>query len=55
MARMSKSGGLLQGLRPYTDFYLWVTYADKGKGKDQKQSKPSNVLPIHLIDAFGQK
>ncbi|MDA1139169.1 MAG: hypothetical protein O3B01_11350 [Planctomycetota bacterium] len=55
MARMSKSGELLQGLRPYTNFYLWVTYTDKGEGNDQRQSKPSNVLPIHLIDAFGQK
>ena len=57
MGRMNKSGGLLGGLRPATDFYLWVTYTDKtqGKGKDQKQSKPSNALRINLVDAFGQK
>lgn len=51
MARMKKSGGLLQGLRPATKFYLWVTY----KGEDERQSKPSNRLEIELVDAFAQK
>lgn len=51
MGRMTRSGQLLQGLRPETTFYLWVTYTDK----DRKQSKPSNRLTIKLVDAFGQK
>jgi len=55
MGRMSKTGQLLQRLRPATDFHLWVTYTDQGKGKEQKQSKPSNPLRINLVDAFGQK
>ena len=48
---MAKPGGLVGGLRPALKLYLWVTYADEEK----KQSKPSNVLEIQLVDAFGQK
>jgi hypothetical protein len=55
MGRMAKSGQLLEGLRPATDFYLWLTYSDQGKDKEAKQSKPSNALKINLVDAFGQK
>ena len=51
MAQFNESGQLLQGLRPATRFYLWVTYT----GKDEKQSKPSNMLEIELVDAFGMK
>ena len=53
--RMSKSGDLLQRLRPAVQLYLWVTWTDNGKGKEMKQSKPSNALPIKLVDAFGHK
>ncbi|MDP7252888.1 MAG: hypothetical protein QGF00_25015 [Planctomycetota bacterium] len=55
MATFKKAGELLQRLRPAVQLYLWVTWSDKGEGKEKKQSQPSNVLPIKLVDAFGQK
>ena len=51
MAQFNESGQILQGLRPATRFYLWVTYTDQ----DGKQSMPSNMLDIELVDAFGMK
>jgi len=47
----TKSGFLVENLRPAIKLYLWVTY----KTKDGQVSKPSNRLEIELIDAFSQK
>lgn len=46
-----ESGQLLTGLRPDTDFYVFVVYTDK----DGKLSKPSKPLKIRLKDLFGNK
>lgn len=51
MARLPKSGALVEGLRPAIPLHLWVTYTTK----DKKQSRPSNRLQIELVDSFGQK
>jgi hypothetical protein len=42
---------LLRGLRPDTDFYLFLVYTDK----DGKPSKPSKPYRINLKDIFGMK
>ena len=47
----TKSGQLLRGLRPDTDFYLFLVYTDK----DGKLSKPSKSFMVHLKDIFGMK
>jgi hypothetical protein len=44
-------GGLIRGLRPNTDFYLFVTYTDN----EGNVSKPSAPLKINLQDFFGMK
>lgn len=44
-------GGLIRGLRPYTDFYIFATYTDA----DGKMSKPSAGYKINLVDFFGMK
>lgn len=44
-------GGLIRGLRPNRDFYLYVTYTTS----DGKTSKPSAPLKINLVDFFGMK
>lgn len=49
--KWAKPGLLLRGMRPDTDFYIWVVYTD-AKGK---QSKPSAPLKIRLKDMFGMK
>jgi len=51
LGRGTKSGFLVENLRPAMKLYLWVTY----KSKDGQLSKPSNRLEIELIDAFSQK
>ena len=51
IGRGTKSGFLVENLRPAMKLYLWVTY----KTKDGAVSKPSNRLEIELIDAFSQK
>jgi hypothetical protein len=50
-AGWKESGGLIAGLRPDTDFYAFVVYADK----DGKQSKPSPPLKFALKDRFVYK
>jgi len=47
----TKSGQLLRGLRPDTDFYLFLVYTDK----DGKPSKPSTPYKVRLKDIFGMK
>lgn len=47
----TKSGQLLEGLRPDIEFYVFLTYTDK----DGKQSKPSAPLAFKLKDRFGYK
>ncbi|NQU10245.1 hypothetical protein HQ590_05615, partial [bacterium] len=44
-------GGLVRGLRPDTDFYLFVVYTDQ----DGKLSKPSAAFKIRLKDLFAMK
>ncbi len=44
-------GGLIRGLRPNTDFYIFATYTDA----DGKLSKPSLPYKINLVDFFGMK
>ena len=44
-------GGLILGLRPDTDFYVFVAYTDD----DGKPSEPSEPLKIHLQDLFARK
>lgn len=44
-------GGLLRGLRPDTDFYLFVVHTDK----EGKVSRPSDALKIRLKDLFAMK
>lgn len=44
-------GGLVRGLRPNQDFYLFVTYT----GADGRVSKPSAPYKINLKDFFGMK
>ena len=46
-----ESGGLIRGLRPDTDFYVFVAYTDDGG----KPSEPSEPLKIHLQDLFARK
>jgi hypothetical protein len=46
-----ESGGLITGLRPDLDFYVFVVYTDK----DGKLSKPSEPLKFLLKDRFGYK
>ena len=43
-----KSGCLIQGLKPDTDFYLFITYVDN----DGRQSKPSQPFKINLKNKF---
>ena len=45
---ITKSGSLIQGLKPDSDFYLFVVYTDK----DGKQSHPSKPLKIRLKNKF---
>ena len=47
----TKSGELIQGLRPDVEFYLFVLYTDK----EGKLSKPSEPLKFTLKDRFGYK
>jgi len=44
----TESGKLLEGLRPETNFYIFVAYTDK----DGKVSKPSQPLKIKLKNRF---
>jgi hypothetical protein len=44
-------GLLVRGLRPYQNFYLFVTYTDA----DGQVSKPSQPYQINLKDFFGMK
>lgn len=44
-------GGRIQGLRPETDFYIFVVYTDA----EGKKSKPSPGYKIKLVDMFGMK
>ena len=44
-------GGLLRGLRPDIEFYLFATVTNE---KD-KTSRPSKPYPIILKDVFGMK
>ena len=44
-------GLLVRGVRPYQNFYLFVTYTDA----DGKVSKPSKPHVINLKDFFGMK
>jgi len=45
---ITKSGALVGGLKPDTDFYLFITYTDR----EGKQSKPSKSLKIRLKNKF---
>ncbi|MGB9643362.1 MAG: hypothetical protein ACPL3Q_09255, partial [Candidatus Ratteibacteria bacterium] len=45
---IAKSGALIQGLKPDTDFYLFVTYTDS----EGKMSKPSQPLKVNLKNKF---
>jgi hypothetical protein len=47
----TKSGQLLEGLRPDIEFYVFVIYTDK----DGKLSKPSAPLAFKLKDRYGYK
>lgn len=47
----TEPGLLLRGLRPETDFFLFLTVTDQ----DGKQSKPSKPFKIQLKDVFGMK
>ena len=47
----TEPGQIMTGLRPETDFYLFLVYTDK----DGKKSKPSAPLKIRLRDMFGLK
>jgi hypothetical protein len=51
LGRGTKSGFLVENLRPAMKLYLWVTYTTP----DSAVSKPSNRLEIELVDAFSQK
>ncbi|MBL8826532.1 MAG: hypothetical protein JNM18_06065, partial [Planctomycetaceae bacterium] len=44
-------GLLIRGLRPYQNFYIFVTYTDA----DGKLSHPSAPYQINLVDFFGMK
>jgi hypothetical protein len=48
VSNIVKSGCLIQGLKPDTDFYLFITYVDN----DGKQSKPSQPFKINLKNKF---
>jgi hypothetical protein len=48
---ITESGKLIEGLRPDTDFYVFVVYTDK----DGKLSKPSQPLKINLKNRFVYK
>jgi hypothetical protein len=45
---VQQSGALIEGMRPETDFFIFVTYTDK----DGKVSKPSQPLTIKLKNRF---
>lgn len=47
----TESGGLIQGLRPATEFYAFVVYTDRAG----KLSKPSAPLKFTLTSRFGYK
>ncbi|MCX7704919.1 MAG: hypothetical protein N2115_01500 [bacterium] len=47
-SNITKSGSLIQGLKPDTDFYLFIVYTDK----EGKQSKPSQAFRINLKNKF---
>jgi len=47
----AEPGKLLRGLRPDTDFYLFLVVTDK----DGKKSKPSEPYKVRLKDVFGMK
>jgi len=47
----AESGGLVTGLRPELDFYVFVAW----KNAEGAQSKPSTPLRIRLKDSFYQK
>jgi hypothetical protein len=47
-SNVQQSGALIEGLRPETDFFVFVTYTDK----DDKVSKPSQPLKIRLKNRF---
>jgi hypothetical protein len=47
----TEPGQLLTGLRPHTDFYLFVVAV----AKDGKRSKPSAGFKVNLKDAFPMK
>jgi len=49
--KWTEPGKLIRGLRPDTDFYIFVAYTDKGG----KPSKPSKPLKIRLQDLFPNK
>lgn len=48
IASITTSGSLIQGLKPDTDFYLFMVYTDK----EGKQSKPSQAFKIRLKNKF---
>ena len=49
--KWAEPGKLIRGLRPDTDFYVFVAYTDK----DGKPSKPSKPLKVRLQDRFPNK
>ncbi len=51
LGRGPTSGALVRQLQPAEKLYLWITYKTKGGAT----SKPSNALPIELVDAFANK
>jgi hypothetical protein len=59
-AKLKNPGGLVRGLRPGANLYLWLTYtetppADGAAKPPTRQSRPSPAFHINLVDAFGQK
>ena len=50
-SKWTASGNLIRGLRPDTNFYVFVVYTDR----DAKPSKPSKPLKIRLQDLFPNK
>ncbi|MCM8759440.1 MAG: hypothetical protein NC906_06690, partial [Candidatus Omnitrophica bacterium] len=47
-SNLTKSGSLIQGLKPDTDFYLFIVYKDI----EGKQSKPSQPFRVKLKNKF---
>lgn len=47
-SNITKSGSLVQGLKPGTDFYLFIVYTDN----EGRQSKPSEAFRVNLKNKF---